>query len=155
MEQQDKSLLEVFPGAFGDPDLAEMAAQLSVRQIRISKKEQRRTNIYASAHTFYSPYWIMDLKKTISSHLDNRLKINLKIQYPFEEPMEHVEDYWEVLLEKIRLEHPFLYTMLRSASLNITEDKLTIHVSEPAVSILEGKKMGAYIGRSIQEENWA
>ena len=104
MEQQDKSLLEVFPGAFGDPDLAEMAAQLSVRQIRISK-EQRRANIYASAHTFYSPYWIMDLKKTISSHLDNRLKINLKIQYPFEEPMEHVEDYWGVLLEKIRLEH--------------------------------------------------
>ncbi len=151
MKRQDKSLLEVFPGAFRDPDLAEIAAQLSVRQIRISK-EQRRANIYASANTFYSPYWVLDLKKTISSHLDNRLKINIEIQYPFEDPMEHVEDYWDVLLEKIRLEHPFLYTMLRSASLKVTEDKLTVQVSETAVSILEGKNMGAYIGRSIQEE---
>ena len=95
MKRQDKSLLEVFPGAFRDPDLAEIAAQLSVRQIRISK-EQRRANIYASANTFYSPYWVLDLKKTISSHLDNRLKINIEIQYPFEDPMEHVEDYWDV-----------------------------------------------------------
>ena len=82
MKRQDKSLLEVFPGAFRDPDLAEIAAQLSVRQIRISK-EQRRANIYASANTFYSPYCVFDLKKTIYSHLDNRLKINIELQYPF------------------------------------------------------------------------
>ena len=151
MEGVQRTLFDVFPGAFDGRDCAELLDGGTVDRVTISK-EHMTVSVHMSLKQLMPPALEEDIRESLDTYLRQRMHIDIHIHYPSVDLEDNFDEYRNHVLEHISEESPILGRFLEESSWEREEDVIRIRISETAEALLKEKKAQTLLEQQIEEE---
>ena len=134
MEGVQRTLFDVFPGAFDGRDCAELLDGGTVDRVTISK-EHMTVSVHMSLKQLMPPALEEDIRESLDTYLRQRMHIDIHIHYPSVDLEDNFDEYRNHVLEHISEESPILGRFLEESSWEREEDVIRIRISETAEAL--------------------
>ena len=115
MEGVQRTLLDVFPGAFDGRDCEELLDGATVDRVTISK-EQMTVSVHMSVRQLMPPALEEDIRESLDAYLRQRMHIDIHIHYPTVDLEEGFEEYRCHIQELISEVSPILGRFLEDCT---------------------------------------
>ncbi|MCR5006692.1 MAG: PolC-type DNA polymerase III [Clostridiales bacterium] len=151
MEGVQRTLFDVFPGAFDGRDCEELLDGATVDRVTISK-EQMTVSVHMSVRQLMPPALEEDIRESLDAYLRQRMHIDIHIHYPTVDLEEGFEEYRSHIQEHIAEESPILGRFLEDSAWERDGDVIHIRIPESAESLIKEKKAEKLLEEQIEEE---